>query len=110
MKGFGVISDSIILIYHGREAFKSCYHPLYIIPISTSTEINLVDGNDDILLQGYIEKKGKWNIWSERWCALQKDGYLKYMDHSNNIKQIDFQNSVFELQNNYNMFSIYIIL
>ena len=104
MKGFGVISNSIILIYHGREAFKSCYHPLYVIPISATTE--LVDTNDDILLQGYIEKKGKWNIWSERWCTLQKDGYLRYINHSNNIKQIDFQDSVFELQNNYNMLSI----
>lgn len=104
-KGFGVITDQLILVYDGRHSFNSCYHPLCCIPMSASTEI--VDGNDDILLQGFVEKKGKWAIWSSRWCALQRDGYLKYMDHAHKIKEIDFQNAVFELKNDNNMLSKY---
>merc|ERR1712129_265766 len=76
--------------------------PMYYIELLTSTD--LLNGNDNIVLEGWLTKKGivKWNA---RWCALVKYGYLNYIDpeQKQGIRSIDICTAEFILEDANNL-------
>eukprot|EP01084_Bolivina_argentea_P082335 149075_1 len=96
IRAFAVMSDNIIKIYTGRNAFKAAENPIHTIQLLTTTEI--IDGNDIVILHGFLSKKGQIK-WNNRWCVLRKDGYIEYLDHREKIKCIDFSTAHLKLQN-----------
>eukprot|EP01084_Bolivina_argentea_P180273 311438_1 len=101
---FVTVSDSIIYIYPNRQEYKSGAQKNAIHLILLSNNTKLIDGNDIIMHQGWLVKKGKFK-WNARWCALTNYGYLKYVDikQTSDIRQIDFSKAKFSLQKYHNL-------
>eukprot|EP01084_Bolivina_argentea_P225437 380953_1 len=96
MKRFVIVSDSAIRIYSTRNDHEQHKDPMYYVELLTTT--NLLNGSNNIVFQGWMNKKGKI-YWNARWCALVNSGYLNYVDQDNKhgIRSIDIQNCKFVL-------------
>ena len=106
MRRFVIVSDSAIRIYGTRNDHESNNDPMYYIELLTTTHLKM--GSDNIVLQGWLVKKGKIK-WNSRWCALVKYGYLNYIDpeQKQGIRSIDFSTAKFILQNDHNLLGYY---